>query len=82
MPLDRIVVNRAAVRALLRSPEVAADLTRRARNIAATAGPGHRVDSQIGPNRARAAVITDTFEAMHHEATDRTLSRALDAGRR
>lgn len=77
----RIVLNRRGVRDLLRSREIAADLTRRAERIASAAGPGHRVESEIGPNRARAAVITDTVDAMVAEATHRTLTRALDAGR-
>lgn len=77
----RVQVNGKAVRDLLRSPEVQEDLRGRARRIAAAAGPGHRVDTDVGRNRARAAVITDTFEARHAEATRRTLTRAIDAGR-
>jgi hypothetical protein len=78
----RVVLNRRNIRALLKSEAVRADLERRAENIAAAAGPGHIVDSQIGRNRARAAVITATAEAMRAEATDRNLTRAIDAGRR
>lgn len=70
------------MRQLLRSPETLDELERRAENIAAAAGPDHRVESQIGPNRGRAAVITDSFEAILAEATSRTLTRAIDAGRR
>lgn len=77
----RIEVNRKAVRSLLRSPEVKADLERRAKKIAAAAGPGFEVDSHVGKNRARADVATGTFEAMRAEATDRALTRAVDAGR-
>ena len=77
----RIVLNRRGVRELLRSPEVLADLERRARNIASTAGPGHEVDSQTGRNRARASVRTDTINAMRDEATDRRLTRSIDSGR-
>jgi hypothetical protein len=77
----RIVLNRAGVKALLRSAEVQADLRRRGQAIASAAGVGHRVESQVGPNRARVAVITETPEAMVAEATERKLSRAVDAGR-
>jgi hypothetical protein len=77
----RIVLNRAGVKALLRSAEVQADLRRRGQAIASAAGAGHRVESQVGPNRARVAVITETPEAMVAEATERKLSRAVDAGR-
>lgn len=78
----RVVLNRKNVRELLRSEGVLNDLVRRAENIAAAAGPGHKVDSQIGRNRARAAVITTSIEAMLAEARDRNLTRAIDAGRR
>ena len=74
-------LNSAGVKALLRSPEVLADLEERARRIARAAGPGFESEGQIGQSRARAAVWTDTFEAMHAEATSRVLTRAIDAGR-
>lgn len=82
MASTKVVLNRRNIRDLLRSETVRADLVRRAENIAAAAGPGHIVDSQIGRTRARAAVITASFEAMHAEARDRNLTRAIDAGRR
>ena len=78
----KVVLNRKAVRDLLRSEEVRADLARRAEQIAAAAGDGHRVESGVGRNRARAAVVTDTADARRREATDRSLTAAIDAGRR
>ena len=77
----RIVLNRKGVRELLRSPEVLADLERRARRIASSAGPGHAVDSEVGRNRARASVRTDSIDAMLAEADTHQLTRAIDAGR-
>lgn len=77
----RIELNSAGVRSLLRSSEVLADLRERAERIAASAGPGMKVSAQAGSNRARASVVTATFEAMHREATERALTRAVDAGR-
>lgn len=77
----KVKLNRRGMRALLTSSEVRGELEDRAQRIAASAGPGHRVDSETGRNRARAAVITDTTEARIAEATDRTLTRAIDAGR-
>lgn len=77
----RVVLNRRGVKELLRSPEVLADLTRRADAVASAAGPGHVVDAEVSPNRARAAVITGDLDAMRAEATNRTLTRAIDAGR-
>lgn len=77
----RFVLHEAAVRELLRSPGVQQDLERRARSIAAAAGEGMEASSNLGPNRAHASVITTTTEARVAEATQRSLSRALDAGR-
>lgn len=81
MAIARVKVNQQAVSDLLRSPEVLADLAARGARIAAAAGPGHRVEQEIGPNRARVAVITDTTEAVKSEAKHRSLTRAVDAGR-
>jgi hypothetical protein len=78
---SRLVLNRAGVRSILKSPGVLADLTARANRVASVAGPGHIVDSEIGPNRARASVRTDTFAAAKREAESRNLTRAIDAAR-
>ena len=80
----RIKINSDAVRALLTSPEVAADLQRRAENIAAAAGgeaEGFEARQTGGKSRARSIVITTTHAAKAREARDRTLTRAIDAGR-
>lgn len=76
-----VKMNRQGVDALLKSPDVAAELNRRARRIASAAGPGMEVRSSIGRTRARAVVITSTPEARAAEATDRRLSAALWSGR-
>lgn len=77
----RVVLNRRAMRDLLRSQEILTDLERRGQAVANAAGPGHAVDSQIGTTRARVAVYTDTFDAALSEANSRTLTRAIDAAR-
>lgn len=72
-----------AVPKLLKSREVLSDLERRARQIANRAGgqPDYEVESMVGRTRARASVMTATPEAQYAEATQRTLTRAIDAGR-
>lgn len=78
----RIELNSRGVRELLRSPGVRADIDRRVRAIAAAAGEGMEPSTIAGRNRARGSVITGTWDARHSEATNRALTRALDAGRR
>ncbi len=73
--------RRAGIRELLKSPMVQRDLRARAQRIANAAGPGMEVRTDVGRNRARAAVVTADVDAMLAEATDRKLTRAIDAGR-
>lgn len=69
------------------SPEVAAEVHRRADAIGAAAnaateeGEGFEVRKSINKTRARASIITVTAEAMLAQQTDHVLERALDAGR-
>jgi len=77
----RITIDRKAATELMCSPEVLADLRRRAEAIADRAGPGHIVEAEAGRKRARAVVITEWQSAKRNEATRRTLTRAIDAGR-
>ena len=77
----RVKLNRRGVRDLLRDGKVGKDLSERGRRIAEAAGPGHAVTRRMGRSRQRVSVITDTEEAMRSEASKRTLTRALDAGR-
>lgn len=81
MAVVKIKVNKQAVRQLLRSNEVLAELERRATNIAVAAGPGMEVDSELGKTRARASVRTATPEAVRAEAKHRALTQAIDAAR-
>jgi hypothetical protein len=88
MAKTKIKLNSSEIRKLLQGKSqysgVREDLERRARAIAAAAGgseAGFEVGTNVGPNRARASVVTTTAEAMRAEAEDRTLTRAIDAGR-
>lgn len=77
----KIKLNHNTVGQLLRSHEMQAILNQKGHQIAAAAGPGHRVEEGPTPKRARTAVITDTWHARKAEATSRNLTRAIDAGR-
>lgn len=74
-------LNEAAVSELLKQTIVPA-LESMGQSIAQAAGPGHEVETFIGRRRARVTVRTATHEARRAEATDRALTRAVDAGRR
>lgn len=86
--LEKIVLNQAGIDWYLHGGGGVEDELRRiATNIAeaADANSGragdHRVEVTQIPTRVRAAVITDTWNAMHREADSRSLTRALDAAR-
>ena len=77
----QVRVNTSGAQSILKSSEVRAFLKAKADRIAAAAGAGFESSSMVGPNRARASVITATAKARRAEAKDRALTRALDAGR-
>lgn len=78
--------NRAGIVELLRAETTRAMLADRAQRVADAAHAmsvsgrsTYRIDSQIGENRARAAVITDSPAAMMAEALSHRLATAIDA---
>lgn len=81
MAKSEIKLNRANIAKVLKSAEVQAELKRRGDRIARAAGPGNEAEAFVGATRARVTVRTATTEARVKEATGRTLTRALDAGR-
>lgn len=77
----RVALNPKGIVALLQSQAVADDLAARGERIAAAAGEGVEVRSTTNRDRAVTFVTTATTEARLAEAEDRTLTRAIDAGR-
>jgi len=79
----RIEMNGAGIRALLKSPGVAADIEARTNAVAAAAGGGEDFlpSVYVGKTRVRGSVITATQNGRQLEATDLALTRAIDAGR-
>lgn len=78
-------VNRAGIRAILRSDRVLADLTRRAGQVAAATSTGdltYEVRSDVGRARARAAVIAAGARTNNHERVHHDLARTIDHARR
>lgn len=83
----RVVLNIAAFNALRTSPEVMADLERRATAIAAAAADGSPdgasfdVVGRSNGTRGRVRVVTANTQARIGEASHEALTRAIDAGR-
>ena len=79
--LEKVEINDAAAIELLKSADVSADLQRRAKRIANAAVGKVDVDVRMTPTRVHVTAITADFKARKAEATDRSLLKALDAGR-
>lgn len=78
---SRVRVSAKVVGGILKGKKMEADITRRISRIQAAAGPGMEASVIVGRNRVRGSVITATDEARTAEATSRSLTRAIDAGR-
>jgi hypothetical protein len=80
-----VKINRQAIREILRSDRVLADLTRRAAAVAAASSTGdltYEVRSDVGRARARAAVIASGARTNAHELAHHDLARTIDHARR
>jgi len=79
--VTKLVFKTGGFRKILRSQAALADVARRARSMATSAGEGFGVETSVGSNRARATVATESWDAARREATDKVLTRAIGAGR-
>lgn len=77
----RLEMNYKTMADIMKSSPVMNELMRRGRLVQAAAGRGHMLTSRTGRTRARVSVITASQGAREREATDRSLTRALDAAR-
>jgi hypothetical protein len=73
---------------IMRSPEMLAEVTKRAEAIAAAAnaeyrgeGEGFVAHSNVHSTRARGSVVTATNQAAYAEAKYGLLTKSMDAGR-
>ena len=79
----RIEINHAGVAKTLRGAEIERLMLSMGQSIGRAAGPGHKVTlDRSDPRRSRVEVVTDTIDAVVAEAYHRTLTRAVQAGRR
>lgn len=77
----RLKMKKAGSRQLLTGSAVEDDIRARAEAIAHAAGEGFIAEVTVGRERVMAAIRPTTYEALEAEATNRALTRALDAGR-
>ena len=73
----RVELNSEGVRALLKSPEMAAICKEQAEAIAGRAGSGYHVTTYTGATRVNASVITETAEAARDNMKNNTLLKAV-----
>lgn len=74
------ILSAGAVR-ILKGNSVRADIERRAKAVAAQAGPGFTPVVIWGRGRVLGRVVADTEDAQRAESQDRALTRALGAAR-
>lgn len=82
--ITRVEFHNEGFNQFRKSAPVADELERRGQAIAdaaSAAGGEYRVVRTENNSRARVVVVTADYEAMRAEATNRSLSSALDAGR-
>lgn len=76
----KIVLNRAGVGALLKSPEMQGLLREKAGEIAGRCGEGYGADSKVLGTRAVASAYTQTAGAMRDCLENNTLLKAMGGG--
>lgn len=73
----KVELNRKGVREMLRSQSMMNAVTGIAEGIATRAGSGYEVDNYVGRNRVNASVRTRSREAVHDNAKNNTLLKAM-----
>ena len=73
----KVKLNKAGVRAMLRSEEMRAICEKHASDIARRCGEGYETDSFVGRNRVNAMVSASTYEAKRDNAENNTILKAV-----
>ena len=73
----KVKLNKAGVRAMLRSPEMLAICEKHASDIARRCGEGYETTSFVGRNRVNAMVSASTYEAKRDNAENNTIIKAV-----
>jgi hypothetical protein len=72
-----VILNKEAVRSLLRSSEMMSVCKEKAEGIQQRAGEGYAVSEYQGVNRVNVSVYTDSYEAMKDNSENETLLKSL-----
>lgn len=70
-------LNRAGVRELLQSGEMAAVVTSLGSNVLSRVGTGYEISTVVGQNRVNCRVSAVTYEAKKENSEQNTLLKAL-----
>lgn len=73
----KIELDRAGIRALLKSQEIVDVLQSQADNIRAQLGDQYQTSQHIGKNRANVSVYTEDPDALQDNATNNTMLKAM-----
>jgi len=73
----KVKLNRAGVKALLRSEEMRAICEKHASDIVRRCGEGYETDSFVGRNRVNVMVSASTYEAKRDNAENNTILKAV-----
>ena len=78
----KIVLNRAGVRELLKSPEMQSIIDELATDVASTAGEGFTKEVRQAGTRGYAHIHAETPKAYYHNAKHNTLLKALGGAKK
>jgi len=73
----KFVLNRAGVRALMKSEEMQTILKDKADNALNSLGEGYKSDIHVGKNRANAMVYADTYQAKRDNLKNNSILKAV-----
>lgn len=73
----KFVLNRTAVRELMKSEEMQSILKDKADNALNSLGEGYKSDIHVGKNRANAMVYADTYKAKRDNLKNNSILKAV-----
>lgn len=73
----KFVLNRSAIRELMKSEEMQGILKEKADNALNSLGEGYKSDIHVGKNRANAMVYADTYQAKRDNFKNNSILKAV-----